>query len=151
MGQPEFCITQVQERAHSQKICSGYCKEVNWCWVWKKPRNSVALAGSSSPLSVWSSLICCKRNMWCLNWWILKCHLVCGWGQFILHCWGCRCSWMVHNYSLKKLQTIIEPTQTPFLLTAHAKLSATGNDSVVILQCTCTKATHSVKRRWLYF
>lgn len=93
-------------------------------------------------------LICCKKNTWCLNRWVLKCRLVCGLGQSIPHCWGCRCSWMVHNYSLKKLQTAIEPTQT---LIAHAKLSPTGNNSVVILKCTCPTTTHLVHRILLDF
>lgn len=46
---------------------------------------------------------------------------------------------MVHNYSLKKLQTAIEPTQTLSLPTAHAKLAPTGNASVVILHCTAQR------------
>lgn len=51
------------------------------------------------------SLSCCERSTCCLNWWIFKCRLVCGWGPSIPHCWGCRCSWMGRNYSLKKRQT----------------------------------------------
>jgi hypothetical protein len=57
----------------------------------------------------------------------------------------------VHNYSLKKLQTAIEPSQTLFLLIAYAKLSPTGNKSVVILQSTCPKTAHLVHRILLDF
>lgn len=138
-------LSRPRRKQHSWEICSGCFGEANWCWVWR-----TCLAAPHLFLCDWG-LLCCKRNTWCLNWWILKCRLVCGWGQSILHCWGCRCSWMVHNYSLKKLQMAIEPTQTLFLLTAHAKLSPPGNDSVVILQCACSKTTHSVQGKRSYF
>lgn len=135
----------------SWEMCSVRFKEASWPWCGGSPCTLQSWSAAPHLLLCGQSLSCFKRNTCHLNWWIFKCRLVCGRGPSIPHCWSCRCSWMVHNYSLKKLQTAIEPAQTLSLLTAHAKLSPTGNASVVTLQRACPKTTRPVQRRLLDF
>lgn len=57
---------------------------------------------------------------------------------------------MAHNYSLRKLQTAKEPTQTPILLPAHAKLSSTGNDSGCPVMCSPSDSTCSAQKTVIF-